>query len=305
MKSLFLAVALVLTLSAAKAQNISPPPGGLTAGSTPVSGCTTLQLFYNNAGTFGCMAGTSWDDTNRALTLTGATLTDGSKPIFTGTQTWNNGATVFEGFLVDITNSASALGSRLFAVKSGGTLYLNVRADGRVDIRAGLLVTVASGTIQFRSGGTTLSSPATDTLQLGLADAAAPTAQTLGVQNVVAGTSNTAGALWTQKGSAGTGTGVGGNIKWQVALAGGSGTAQNSFTDALTLDASAAVPRITAGGPIKRAGYAIASLPTGSVGDTAYVTDQLTACPALGGTFTNGGNVVCSAFFDGSAWTHQ
>jgi hypothetical protein len=73
-------------------------------------------------------------------------------------------------------------------------------------------------------------------LQLGQSDAAAPVAQTLGVQNVVAGTSNTAGANWTLKGSAGTGTGIGGDIVFQIAPAGGAGNAQNAFSEAFRIN---------------------------------------------------------------------
>jgi hypothetical protein len=78
-------------------------------------------------------------------------------------------------------------------------------------------------------------SPTAASLRFGGADSAAPVAQTLGVQNVVAGTLNTAGANLTIKGSQGTGTGVGGSIIFQVAPAGASGTAQNTLTSALTL----------------------------------------------------------------------
>lgn len=58
-------------------------------------------------------------------------------------------------------------------------------------------------------------------------------------------------------------------------------------------------------GPIKTQGYAIASLPAGVVGMRAYVTDQLTTCPVLDGTFTAGGSVICSAFYNGTAWVHD
>jgi hypothetical protein len=69
-------------------------------------------------------------------------------------------------------------------------------------------------------------------IQFGAADAAAPVAQTLSVQSVVAGTSNTAGVVWALAGSQGTGTGVGGDVKIRVALPGSSGTAQNALADA-------------------------------------------------------------------------
>jgi hypothetical protein len=85
---------------------------------------------------------------------------------------------------------------------------------------------------------TLLSSPAAATLQLGFTDAAAPVAQTLQVQSVVTGTNNTAGADWTLIGSRGTGTGAGGNIIVKTVPAGGSGTSQNTATEALRVDSN-------------------------------------------------------------------
>lgn len=76
------------------------------------------------------------------------------------------------------------------------------------------------------------------TLRFGATDAAAPVAQTLGVQNVVSGTSNTAGANWTFKGSSGTGTGVGGSLIFQTAPATTTGSTPNSFINSFTLAGS-------------------------------------------------------------------
>jgi len=72
-------------------------------------------------------------------------------------------------------------------------------------------------------------------LRLGAADAATPVAQTLSVQSVVAGTTNTAGTNLTITGSQGTGTGAGGSLIFQVAPAGSSGSAQNALATALTI----------------------------------------------------------------------
>lgn len=49
-------------------------------------------------------------------------------------------------------------------------------------------------------------------------------------------------------------------------------------------------------------GYAVASLPAGTIGMLAYVTDQLTTPAAKGVAPTAGGSVKCLVFFDGSAW---
>ncbi len=82
---------------------------------------------------------------------------------------------------------------------------------------------------------TLISRRAAANLRLGAADAASPVAQTLSVQSVVAGTTNTAGTALTITGSQGTGTGAGGSIVFQVAPAGSSGTAQNALATALTI----------------------------------------------------------------------
>jgi hypothetical protein len=78
-------------------------------------------------------------------------------------------------------------------------------------------------------------------ITLGGPDAAAPAAQTLKAQSVVAGTSNTAGANWTINGSKGTGTGAGGNIIFQTAKAGTTGTSQNPLQANLTISPTAFV----------------------------------------------------------------
>lgn len=68
------------------------------------------------------------------------------------------------------------------------------------------------------------------TLALGAADAASPVAQSIGVQNVVTGTSNTAGADLTINGSQGTGTGSGGKIVFRISPAGSTGSTPNAYT---------------------------------------------------------------------------
>jgi hypothetical protein len=77
-------------------------------------------------------------------------------------------------------------------------------------------------------------------LQLGGASAASPVAQTLSVQNVVSGTSNTGGATFAINGSQGTGTGAGGSLIFQVAPAGTTGTSVNAPAPALTIDSTKA-----------------------------------------------------------------
>ena len=51
-------------------------------------------------------------------------------------------------------------------------------------------------------------------------------------------------------------------------------------------------PRLTA--------YTVATLPTGSAGDQAYVTDATT--PSYLGALTGGAAVVCPVFHNGTIW---
>lgn len=77
---------------------------------------------------------------------------------------------------------------------------------------------------------------AAGSLALGNIDAAAPVAQTLSVQNVIAGTSNTAGVDFTISGSQGTGTGIGGSLVFKTAPAGGAGSTQNALATLATMN---------------------------------------------------------------------
>lgn len=249
---------------------------GSGGGGTTSPGGSSLQIQYNAAGSFGGMAGTSWDNTNRSLTLTGATVTT-SNPVLNLSQTWNAGAVTFKGWVLNVTDTASASASLLMDLQVGGSSKFSVDKSGYVTApryywQSDAFSYVTNSRITFTPPGATypldigshsvgfgaittvgwwsnnivgngsvdliLGRNAAASLRLGAADAAAPVAQTLGVQSVVAGTTNTAGVNFTIKGSAGTGTGAGGSIIFQTAAAGGSGTAQNAFATALTIDST-------------------------------------------------------------------
>ncbi len=153
--------------------------------------------------------------------------------------------------IVSLTGSGTALRAleyfeNGFGVRNGGSEW--VVGFGVVTNAGGSGVYVRSGDrVAFSSSATDVYGSVADliltrraaaNLRFGAADAAAPVAQTLSVQSVVAGTTNTAGANFTITGSQGTGTGAGGSIIFQVAPAGSSGTAQNALVDALTINSS-------------------------------------------------------------------
>lgn len=95
------------------------------------------------------------------------------------------------------------------------------------------------GSLAFGSGAvardTNIQRDGVATFRFGLADGAAPIGQTFNVQNVLTGTANIAGANFTINGSIGTGTGAGGNIIFQCAPAGTTGSTPNALAAQLTI----------------------------------------------------------------------
>lgn len=247
-----------------------------------------------------------------ALTLTGAIQTTAA-PVLNATQTWNNAAITFTGMKFNVTNTASNAASLLMDLQVGGasrvsisnnaTIILDNGASGNVQkivLNPALGISLRSDKQLAWTTSTTSSTldayitrKAAASLQLGLADAAAPVAQTIGPQSVVAGTSNTAGQNLTVRGSQGTGTGVGGDIIFQVAAAGSSGTAQNALATAMCVYNTKTVAVGSA--------FTIATLPAaGTQGRRAWVTDAL--APTFLGALTGGGAVVTPVFDNGTAW---
>lgn len=79
-------------------------------------------------------------------------------------------------------------------------------------------------------------------LRLGDVDAASPVAQKIAVQDVAAGTTDTAGAAFTIGGSIGTGTGAGGSIIFQTApAAGGTASTKNTLANLATMNTTGLV----------------------------------------------------------------
>lgn len=126
----------------------------------------------------------------------------------------------------------------------------------------------------------------------GAPDAAVPIAQTISVQNVVAGTSNTAGANLTISASQGTGTGVGGSILFQVASAGGSGSAQNALAVALTIDST---KKATFAAGIQATAAALGGATIGSNALAVTGTSLFNSGVTMGAALTYGGVTLSNA----------
>ena len=249
-----------LTASASNLAATDVLPVTQTAGVGPVK-MTGLQL----AG--GLLGSTS---------LTGATVTT-SQPLLDLSQTWNAGGVTFTGMRFNAAGSSdanSAATSLLMDLQVGGASRFAVNKAGRIfseligndpafgAANAALFFSGVNA-IAYSSSGEVfryypetvqlgslarltwsdlfLGRRAAANLRLGAADAAAPVAQTLSVQSVVAGTTNTAGTNFTIAGSQGTGTGAGGSLIFQVAPAGSSGSAQNALATVLTISGTGAI----------------------------------------------------------------
>jgi len=219
-----------------------------------------------------------------STSLTGATVTT-SQPVLNLAQTWNAGAVTFTGLRFNATDTASAAASLLMDLQVGSSTKFSVNKLGYIraiassqvflfqdDVATFSLSSTGFGgtprasikaegfqvsnsnhyafTNATSSNGTVdlfLTRRNTANLRFGAADAAAPVAQTLSVQSVVAGTTNTAGANLTVTGSQGTGSGAGGSIIFQVAPAGAAPTVQNALVTALTINSAQQVSIQSAG----------------------------------------------------------
>ena len=166
-----------------------------------------------------------------AVSITGTPITGGSatttKPLVLietsgATSTaWHTSGTMFG------VNAPNAFSGTILEAQVNGASRLTLSSGGAMTL-------AASGIIQW-NGRAILNSPSAANLALGAADAASPVAQTIGVQNVAAGTTDTAGVNFTINGSRGTGTGAGGSIVFQTAPAGSTGSSQNNLVEALRI----------------------------------------------------------------------
>lgn len=161
-------------------------------------------------------------------------------------------ATPAFGFTANSSAGFYRTGSNAFSAAANSTQLFDF---GTGDTRTRVPFTVGTTALAPQLGYA-----ADSNLRLGRADAAAAVSQTFSVQNVVAGTSNTAGANFTIAGSQGTGTGAGGSLIFQTAPAGGSGTAQNALATAVSINSA---------GVLNSVAYATATNCTDSAGAAA------------------------------------
>jgi hypothetical protein len=168
----------------------------------------------------------------------------------------------------------------VFSVASNGAIVANGNITGN-----GSLFASGTSNIQWTSRGI-LTSPAAGSIKFGAADAAAPVAQTIATQSVVAGTTNTAGANATIIGSLSTGSGASGDIIFQTGGTGAGATVQNTATTALTIKGATQTVQVASGKALQlgNAFVATPATPTGTLllTDSAGAVYKIPACLASG-----------------------
>lgn len=242
------------------------PNAGGSGGGTP--GGSSGQIQYNNAGAFAGDVGLTDPGGIGALTITNS-LANTTPLTITGQSlmgsdthagisyagTWNtSGAPTALSVAVTNTASSGGLLLNLLAGAGGATSEFKVDTAGNGTFAAHVTSTqygFSAGAFLTADGNhglniingaatntvvlTPFAASATPNLHLGSTDVASPIPQTLGVQGVVAGTSNVAGQNFTVIGSLSTGSGASGDIIFQTGGTGAGATAQNAATTVLTL----------------------------------------------------------------------
>ena len=277
-------------------------------GVTPTNGGAAGRLLFDTGSFVQESSGLTWDNTNKALTITGGTLTGAtSYPVLNLSQAWNNAATVFTGLKLNITNTASAAGSLLMDLQVGGLSQFSVGASGTVAFHGSggswLLATNGNNWAVLNTPIYALSYQVTSTGYFCFAPAGTnipdliigrDAAGILALQNGTNAHSLRAYNTWSSAG-ANYERGV---FDWATASnvltigtqAGGTGVARyvrlTSATKAIQYDTTT-----------------VASLPsaaTAGAGARAFVTDALT--PVFGSAVTGGGAVGVPVYSTGSAW---
>jgi hypothetical protein len=132
--------------------------GGITIDSTAItSGTAGRVLFENSSNQVSEDSGLTFDATNNALTVGGATVTT-SNPVLNLSQTWNDAGVTFTGLKFNATSTASAAASLLMDLQTGGTSQFkvdksgNVTTTGQINVGGLVLQGDASNLIYFALG---------------------------------------------------------------------------------------------------------------------------------------------------------
>lgn len=199
---------------------------------------TALPFVFNINGVPYTIAGSG-------LTVGATTIAGASPPRYTNGVLFDQGGVLEEYPVTGTLNAVLSNSPTLTGLPTVQGLtttqpgwYAQITGDANARVRVGLNSTDIPG-LAFGPGSGGLDAflerAAAATFRFGGPDKAAPAAQTLGVQNVVAGTANTAGTAWTFNDSGGTGTALSGGYLFKTHPAGSSGSTQNAAVTALSI----------------------------------------------------------------------
>lgn len=267
-----LVIAAVFFAGHAFAQN-TPTTGTNTAPGCSISGatitCGTQSLAVGSGTVTSVSVTTANGVSGTVATATTTPAISISLGAVTPTSVAVNGATIGSNAVAGIGQYAS-----YGATTTGPGFYSYLTGDTVARVRIGLDANDMPS-LAFGPGGATtrdafLLRIGAGVIQHGTSDAAAPVAQTIRAQSVVAGTTDTAGANFTIGGSIGTGTGAGGDIILQTANTSTTGSTQNTLTNALVIKGGTQAIQVTSSG----AASVAASLFNGTLftGGTATTT---------------------------------
>jgi hypothetical protein len=231
-----------------------------------------------------------------STSLTGGPALTADAPVLNLTQEWSNGSVAFTGIRYNTTNTNSAAASLLMDLQVGtvsrasiskdafltlkgidAEISIGYPAETNLRLQQGGVIIASVGALYFSSSSTAVNGGNVDTritrkgaanLRFGAADAAAPVAQTLSVQSVVAGTSSTAGADFTLTGSQNTGSGLAGNLIVSTGFSNTVGTATVTITIATPGVITWTAHGLVIGSPVVFT--TTGALPTGITAGTTY-----------------------------------
>lgn len=232
------------TPSSGVATNLTGTAAGLTAGlATTVTTNANLTGPITSVGNATSIASQTGTGTKFVVDTSPVLVTPNIGVAIASTLAIAGGSFVSTGAgTVVLTQVGQGLASDVSGASAGW--YAMLTTDTGPRIRVGLNVS-NTPSIAFGDGTSTtrdlfVERLAAASLRFGTADAAAPVAQTFSVQGVVGGTTDTAGANWTLKPSASTGTGTGGSLIVQTTPAAvATASTQNAAENTLVVAAGA------------------------------------------------------------------
>lgn len=133
-------------------RGVAASGGGITIGTSTITGGTDTYVLYNNAGVVGNASTLRINSTaGQGPSIVAGTATTAVNALNI-TQTWNEGSTTFTGIFANVTSSASGGSSLLMDLQLGGVSQFKVGKAGVVTSPT-TFISTATGTVGFLAAG--------------------------------------------------------------------------------------------------------------------------------------------------------